>query len=211
MVVLTSDHYEVFGQDKRFRHRRVDRSSVWLWGFLAHSDGFIQAGGYGSDPSDDRARFAVHAFDLRGRHQRSWHPAVEHTDWDVVRSTSGGPIAMTRAGGLLYSDAAPFRITHYADLRGTGRRVLVEDESIVASSEVDRAVTHGPNNSTSYTSAWTKSTYVGEMPDGNILNVVLVWPESSEQEQQPSTSLWVVVSPEGEVLAQTPFERGYPP
>ncbi len=136
MVVLTNSHYEVFGPDKRFRHRRPDRSRVWNWGFAAYFQGFI-----------------------------------------------------------------------HADLCGNGARVIVEDEDIVSSSELERAVTHGPNNETAYTNAWTKSTYVREMEDGNILNVVLVYPENPED--APTTSLWVVVSPEGEVLAQTPLDRGY--
>ena len=207
MVVLTNSHYEVFGPDKRFRHRRPDRSRVWDWGFAAYFQGFIHAGGYGSDPEDERARSAVHVFDERGRHQRSWHPAADHTDWDTVRSASGGPIAITSDGGLLVSDAAPFRITRYADLRGNGARVIFEDEDIVSSSELERAVTHGPNNETAYTNAWTKSTYVREMEDGNILNVILVFPANPED--APTTSLWVVVSPEGEVLAQTSMDRGY--
>ena len=207
MVVLTNSHYEVFGPGKRFRHRRPDRSRAWNWGFAGFFRGFIHAGGYGFDPEDERARFAVHVFDERGRHQRSWHPAAEHDDWEVVRSASGGPIALTRGGGLLVSDAAPFRITRYADLRGNGARVIVEDEDIVSSSELDRAVTRGPNNSMSYTNVWTKSLYVREMEDGNILNVILVWPESSEERRE--TGLWVVLSPEGEVLARTLLDRGY--
>ncbi len=206
MVVLTNSHYEIFRPDKRFRHRRIDRSNIWKWGFAVFSEGFIQAGGFGYNPDGENARFAVHLFDEQGRHQRSWHPAAEHDDWEAVRSASGGPLALTRDGGILVSDAAPFRITRYESLRGNGGRVLLEDQSIVSSSELDRAVTR-VNTSVAYTNAWSKSFFVREMEDGNILNVVRVFPESSTEGR--TSSLWVVVSPDGEVLARTPVERGY--
>lgn len=207
MVVLTNSHYEVFRPNKRFRYRRPDRSRTWNWGFAGFAEGFIHVGGYGFDPEDERAGFALHVFDERGRHRRSWHPAAKHDDWEVVRSASGGPIAFTRDGGLLVSDAAPFRITRYTDLHGNGARVIVEDENIVGPSQLHRAVTRGANNRISYTNAWTKSFFVREMEDGNILNVVLVWPETPGERR--ASSLWVVVSPEGEVLARTPLDRGY--
>lgn len=103
------------------------------------------------------------------------------------------------------SEHAPFRITRYSDLTGAGARLVIEDEDVVSASELDRAVTYGDNNSKSYTSAWTRSYFIDELEDGNILNVVRIWPE----DEGPPTSEWLVVSPEGSILARTPVAKGY--
>ncbi len=133
----------------------------------------------------------------------SWHPAADHEDWNTVRSTSGGPVALAADGGLLIVDAAPFRITKYRDLEGNGGQVLVEDHGVVSPAELDRAVT--PEGG--YTSEWTKSVHVSEMsPGGNILAVVRVVPL---EEDARRSSLWLVVSPTGEILARTSVALDY--
>ena len=206
-VVLSRNSYEIFRADKSFRKRQRKLSPVWIWGFLATPDaGFLLSGGYGYVKDDELAKYAVHRHDQRGRHLGSWHPAVDHDDWAVVRSTSGGAVALTRDGGLLVSDAAPFRITKYSDLEGNGGRTIVEDESVLSSAELDRAVTRTPGNSVSYTDAWSKSFFVGELPSGNILNVILEFPEDPAN---PQTSLWVIVTPDGNIVAKTRIAKGY--
>ena len=168
--------------------RYIRRARIWVWGFLATPDaGFLLSGGYGYMKDDKLAKYAVHRYDQRERHRGSWHPAVDHDDWEVVRSTSGGAVALTRDGGLLVSDAVPFRITKYPDLEGNGGRTIIEDESVLSSAELDRAVTRAPGNTVSYTNAWSKSFFVGELPSGNILNVILEFPEDPDN---PYTSLW---------------------
>ncbi len=209
MIVRTSSHYHFFGPDKRLRKRRPRTASVWLWGFAAAPDGgFIQSGGYGSQASNELARYSVHRYDDNGDHQRSWHPAVDHDDWEIVRSASGGAISVTPQGGLLVSDAAPFRITRYADLNGNGAQLIIEDESIVSSAELERAVVRGSNNSIRYTEGWNKSVYVGELGNAHILNVSFFWPDDGGEDERAHT-LWVVVSPDGEVVARTRVNAGY--
>lgn len=209
MIVRTSNHYHFFGPDKRLRKRRPREASVWLWGFAATPDGgFIQSGGYGAQASSESARYSVHRYDDNGDHLGSWHPALDHKDWETVRSASGGAISVTGRGGLLVSDAAPFRITRYADLNGNGARLIIEDESIVSSAELEKAVVRGPNNSIRYTEGWNKSVYVGELQNGHILNVSFFWPDDSGDDEQAHT-LWVVVSPDGKVLARTRINAGY--
>ena len=206
-VVMTLDNYEIFRANRSFdrRQRRLERT--WVWGFVATPEaGFLVSGGYGYVKDDELAKYAVHRYDRRERHLGSWHPAVDHHDWAVVRSTSGGAVALTRDGGLLVSDAAPFRITRYSDLEGNGARVIVEDESVLSSAELDRAVRRGPGNRVSYTDAWSKSFFVGELPSGNILNVILEFPEDLDDSQ---TSLWVVVTPDGDIVARTRIPEGY--
>lgn len=207
VVIYDNRRVGFFDADKRLRRRAPRPAGIWSWGFAATPDGgFVISGGVDWDREHELAQYAVHRYDRRARHVKSWHPTVDHDDWEVVRSTSGGPVALTRDGGLLVSDAAPFRITRYADLEGGGEQLVVEDESIVASSELDRAVTRGPRQSVSYTSAWSKSSFVHEMEDGRILNVVSVFPEN---EDEPSHSLWVVVSSDGRVLARTRISKHY--
>ena len=208
-VVMTSSNYEIFGPDKRFLRRVRTQSSIWTWGFKpTPGGGFLQSGGYGFSEDHELARYAVHHYDRNERHLASWHAAADHDSWEVVRSASGGPVALTTDGGVLVSDAAPFRITRYTDLRGNGGHVVVEDESVLSSAELDRATIPrpGPGNWVTYTSRWSKSFYVGELADGNILNVILEFPEDPDD---PSTSLWVIVTPDGEIVARTRAQKAY--
>ena len=208
-IVLTSNHFHFFGPDKRLLRRRTSDASVWLWGFAATPDGgFIQSGGYGTNASDDRARYSVHRYDDDGDHVRSFHPALAHADWELVRSASGGAVSITPNGGLLVSDGAPFRITRYDDLDGNGARLIVEDESVVSSAELEKAVVRGPNNSIRYTEGWNKSAFVHELPDGHILNVAFFWRDRSKEGDR-AHSLWVVVSPDGQVVGRTRVDTGY--
>ena len=207
MVIWDNRRVGFFDADKRPRRRVPIPAGIWSWGFAAAPDGgFLISGGFGYEKDHELTRFAVHRYDRRARHVKSWHPTADHDDWEVVRSTSGGPVALTRSGGVLVSDAAPFRITRYSDLDGGGGQLVVEDESIVASSELDRAVVRGPRQSITYTSRWSRSAFVHEMEDGRILNVVSVFPENDDT---PGTSLWVVVSPNGRVLARTQVAEHY--
>ncbi len=141
---------------------------------------------------------------MRHRHQKSWHDAADHKHWETAYFTAGGPVAPTRDGGLLFSAKAPFRITRYADLDGTGAQLVVEDERIVSSSERDRAVTYGPGAKKMFRQTWSRSSFLHELEDGAILNVVELFPEEGS-----SSSLWIVVSPDGAILARTPVAKRY--
>ena len=196
--------FSFFGANKRFvRHMtfpvavRGAALAVAPNGDLIVSSAFPQEG-------HELAKYAMHRFGgKRGRHVKSWHAAVDHERWQTVRSTSGGAIAVTRDGGLLVSDRAPFRITRYADLSGNGAQLVIEDETVVSASELDRAVTY---TATGYrtTSAWTKSVFVHELDDGNILNVVYVY-----EGEYWASSEWLVVSPDGRILARESLEKPY--
>ena len=200
--------FSFFGANKRFvRHMtfpvavRGAALAVAPNGDLIVSSAFPQEG-------HELAKYAMHRFGgKRGRHVKSWHAAVDHERWQTVRSTSGGAIAVTRDGGLLVSDRAPFRITRYADLSGNGAQLVIEDETVVSASELDRAVTYMSGGYRT-TSAWTKSFFVHELNDGAVLNVVRVQPEG-EWGKVRASSEWLVISPDGRILAREPLERGY--
>ena len=208
VLVRTSDRIQFFDSDKRPTRRVTPRSNAGGAGLVALLDGgYLLSGGSGYDPRDEAAPYAIHRFSSRGRRMTSWHPAADHQDWETVRYTSGGPLAITSDGGLLIADAAPFRVTRYADLEGNGGELIVEDHSIVSPSELDRAVEHEPNNTTSYTTAWTKTVHVSEMSEGgNILVVIEVFPQ---EDGMRTSSLWVVISSDGKRLARTAVAPDY--
>jgi len=166
--------------------------------------GFVVAGHFGLSPGHRLARYVIHRYDDRLRHQKSWHDAADHKHWETAYFTAGGPVALTRDGGLLFSAKAPFRITRYADLDGAGAQLVVEDERIVSSSERDRAVTYGPGAKKTFRQTWSRSSFLHELEDGAILNVVELFPEEGS-----SSSLWIVVSPDGAILARTPVAKRY--
>lgn len=206
-VVLTGTHYELFRADKKFDRRQPSLSRVWIRGFLVTPDGgFLLSGGYGYSEEAELASYAIHRYDESERHLASWHPVTAHDDWEVVRSTSGGAVALTRDGGLLVSDAAPFRITKYSDLDGNGAQAIVEDESLLASREVERAVQRAAANTVRYSDAWNKSFFVSELDNGNILNVIVEFPDDPDD---PQTSLWIVVTPAGKIAGQIRLPKGY--
>ncbi len=204
IVIHDVPGFSFFGADKKFRRRMTWPVSLNTRSVVATPDGdLIASGGFGYK-DHELARYAVHRFDSRrGRHVKSWHAAADHQQWETVRQTSGGAMAVTADGGLLVSDAAPFRITRYADLLGNGAQLVIEDEGVVSASERDRAVTYLPDGY-EYNSGWTRSYFINELENGNILNVVKVWPEEG-----PPTSEWLVVSPEGSILARSPVAKGY--
>ena len=207
MFVWDAKRVGFFGPEKNLeRYRPPPLQSPQPGNMAATPDGgLVLATSWGHDPDHKLARFAVHRFDSRLKHQRSWHPVARHRRWDTVRYTSGGPLAVTRDGGLLVLDHAPFRITRYADLDGADPRVVVEDERIVSSAELDRAVTYGPGSRKSFGNWWTRSSFVHELEDGNILAVVSFFPERGTDERVQT--IWLVVSPEGVVLGRTSVMR----
>ena len=206
IVIRDSRGFSFFGADKKFQRRMTWPVRLNTRGLVATPDGdLIASGAFGHDEDHELARYAVHRFDSRrGRHVKSWHAAADHRQWETVRLTSGGVLAVTSGGGLLVSDSAPFRITRYADLMGNGAQLVVEDEDVVSASERDRAVTYLPDGY-QFTNAWTRSSFIDELEDGNILNVVRIWPE----DEGSFTGEWLVVSPEGSILARTPVAKGY--
>lgn len=207
MFVWDARRVGFFGPDKNLeRYRPPPLQSPRSGNVAATPDGGLVVGtSWGHDPNHKLARFAVHRFDSRLERQKSWHPVARHKEWETVRYTSGGPVAVTRDGGLLVSDHAPFRITRYADLDGADPQVVVEDERIVSSAELDRAVTYGPGDRKSFVNWWTRSSFVHELQDGNILAVVSFFPERGTDER--IQTIWLVVSPGGAVLGRTSVMR----
>lgn len=207
VVVQDNRGFLFFGPDKRFVRQMKWGGPIWLRDMVAAPNGdLIVVGGFAYE-DHEQARWAVHRLDRRrGWPVKSWHPVADHRRWQTVRETTGSPAALTRDGGLVVSDAAPFRITRYSDLMGRGAQLVIEDEDVVSASERDRAVTYLPDG-VRVTTAWTRSVFVHELEDGSILNVVKVFPQ--EPADAKTSSEWLVVSPDGRILARTPVARGY--
>ena len=196
--------FSFFGADKRFVRHMKFAVPVGGAGLAVAPNGDMIMSSAFEHEGHELAKYAVHRFDgKRGWHVKSWHAAVDHERWHTVRLTSGGPVAVTRDGGLLVSERAPFRITRYADLSGNGAQLVIEDETVVSASELDRAVTYTPDGYRT-TNAWTKSIFVHELDDGAILNVVWVYEGESR-----ASSEWLVISPDGRILARESVEKPY--
>lgn len=208
IVVQDNRGFLFFGADKRLVRQMKWAAPIWSDDMVAAPDGdLIVAGGFAYE-DHELARHAVHRIDRRrGWPVKSWHPAADHQRWQTVRETTGGSVALAGDGGLLVSDAAPFRITRYSDLMGRGPRLVIEDEDVVSASELDRAVTYLPGGGIRTTTAWTRSVFVHELEDGNILNVVMVHPP--EPEGAGTSTEWLVVSADGRILARTSVAKGY--
>ena len=182
------------------RHFQLPRFSAW--GFAGTADGgfVISGGGY---PSDDFFDHSVHRYDGLGNRVNSWHSVFPHDDWRATRRLSGGALGLTASGDLLVSDVAPFRITKYVGLDPASPSLVVEDESIISSAELTRALAPDDPQVT-FQFRWHRSTFVGEMPDGNILNVSLYYGRRGRP-----YSLWTVVTPRGDILASTRHDKAY--
>ena len=208
VVVQDNRGFLFFGADKRFVRQMKWGGPIWSDDVMAAPNGdLIVIGGFDYE-DHELACCAVHRIDRkRGWSVKSWHPAAAHRRWQTVRETTGGSVALAGDGRLLVSDAAPFRITRYADLMGSGAQLVIEDEDVVSASELDRAVTYLPDGGLRTTTAWTRSVLVHELEDGNILNVVMVYPP--EPADAKTSTEWLVVSPDGRILARTPVAKGY--
>lgn len=183
--------------------RRLELAPMQVWGLVGLGDGGFVVGG-GAYPGDPNYMHSLHRFDLHGTLTSSWRPGFEHEDWRVSNYLTGNALALTSDGDLLVSDLAPFRITRYVQLDPDRPVRIVEDEDVIASSELIRA-TAPEHPGTVFQFRWNRSRYVGETIDGNILNVALYY---SEQRGRPY-SLWTVVTPDGEILASTLHDKAY--
>ena len=81
--------------------------------------------------------------------------------------------------------------------------LMVEDPEVISPTELERALAPDKPNIT-YQERWHRSTYVGEIIDGNVLNVARMYSARG----QPF-SLWTVVTPQGAILASTAYENFY--
>ncbi len=81
----------------------------------------------------------------------------------------------------------------------------IEDEDVVSASERGRVMTRTPEDYRT-TTGWTRSIFVRQMEDGDILTVVKVWPENVAA---GASAEWLVVSPDGRILARTPVAKAY--
>jgi len=90
---------------------------------------------------DGHAGYAVHRYSLGGDLLARWHPVYSDDDWQVTSWMSGGPVAVTRAGDLLFSPRVPpFLVVRYPGGYPDAAAVLVEDETIVSREELRRAL-----------------------------------------------------------------------
>ena len=181
-------------------YREINRSGVHGLAVFDNGDYVVSHGQY---PGDPHVEYAIHRYDGLGRHVVSWHPAFSHDDWRIVTAFSGGPLAVTQNGDLLFSERAPLRITRYLGGLGDSTVVVMEDETIVSASEMNRAISADG----SYRTNWPRSVFMDEMTDGTILNVV------REPSHSPGSrrwhSRWVAISPSGAVIARTRFNKAY--
>lgn len=201
-LILGRDELEMAKADASGA-RHVELPPMQTWSFVALGDGGFVVGG-GAYPGDPNYGHSVHRFDVHGTLAASWHPGFKHEDWRVANYLTGSAVGLTTDGDLLVSDLAPFRITRYMQL-DPGRPVrIVVDEDVISSSELIRA-TAPESPGTLYQFRWTRSMYVGETTDGDILNVALYY---SDRRGRPY-SLWTVVTPEGTILASTLHDKAY--
>ncbi len=156
---------------------------------------------YGQYPNDPQVEYALHRYSRDGDHVASWHAAFPHSDWSVVTFMTGGPVAVTREGDLLLAERAPpFRIVRYPGAHPGAAVVVIEDETIVSPEEIRRALPRGGKGV-----QWNRPVFVDQVSGGNILTVVRYYP----RRQRAAQGLWVVVSPEGDVLAKSRFREDY--
>ncbi len=166
-------------------------------GFAAFPNGdYVIA--YGQYRDDPHREYAIHRYDLAGNHIASWHPAYPDPDWVRVAHLSGGPLAVTAKGDLLFSEMAPFRIIRFLGGTGSDAVVVVENEDIVSSAEFQRAA---PEPGV-VAFRWSRSVFVDELPDGHILNIVRFYPDGRRETQ----THWLIVSRDGGIVARTVFD-----
>lgn len=177
----------------------LDRFMVRGLAMFHNGDYVVSSGQY---PDDPHAAYSLHRFGGDGAHQASWHPAFVHEDWRVVVYVSGGPVTVTDDGDLLVLEAAPFRITRYKAGRPNRGETLLEDETILSSSELQKAL--GPGNG-SYSPQWNQAVFLDQMEGGPVLSVV----KEVTGDRRRWQSLWVVTSPAGGVVAMTRIDRYY--
>ncbi len=176
---------------------RITRATVRGFGGFPNGDYVVAYGPWRDDPHKE---YAVHRYDMEGRHLASWHPAFSYPEWGdqewrAVLRMSGGPVAITGKGDLLVSDLVPFRVTRYTGGLGDRGTVVVESENVLSRVEIRRAL---PRPGT-YTFDWSRAVFVDEMSHRGILNVLLISERSMFRNVRYPR--WVVVTPDGEVVA----------
>ena len=157
---------------------------------------------YAPYPGYAHAEYALHRFSPNGDHISSWHPVFGHDDWRIVGEFTGGPLAVTGDGDLLFSDATQFQITKYLRGMPDSSYVVVSDGNIVPATAIAEAIL--PDG---WLINWTRSLFVDEMEDGCILGVVRE--VSREGRGGVVRNLWVVVHPEGRIIGRSRFDTNY--
>jgi hypothetical protein len=187
---------DVFGTDGAFRRRLYLVSRVMHpKGFAVLPSGeFLLGGGMDSNP------YGIHLLDRNGAIVRSWHPVPVTEEPRAGWMVGGGPLTLTRAGEVLFSQAAPHEVLVYA-LSGRRLRRIARDERLLAPIGDDFISESGARR----TFRWhfPRSVGVFELPDGRILNVV--W------NREESWSLWQVYEPNGRPVRQVRVRRAYRP
>lgn len=153
------------------RRVRLPIELSWPRGFaVLPSGGFAVSGGIYSIDA------AIHEFDSAGRLVRSWgdqSPALGFRE----RIVGSGGALYAGANGLLYSQAAPHRITEYAYGPGdkpTGRIVAEMPELLIHPGDgVIVETGEGETWQRIFRPYFPQSRAVFELPDGRVLNVVV--------------------------------------
>jgi hypothetical protein len=187
---------DVFSVDGTFDRR------VFLVSRVMHPKGFavlpsgefLLGGGMESNP------YGIHLLDQNGAIVRSWHPVPVTEEPRAGWMVGGGPLALTRAGDVLFSQAAPHDVLIYA-LSGRRLRRIARDERILAPIGDDFISESGARR----TFRWhfPQSAGVFELADGRILNVV--W------NREENWSLWQVYDLSGRIVRQVRVRRAYRP
>lgn len=198
VIGLASRRATLYDSNKRFASAAAI-PDIWTRGVAAlPAGGFVVSGGF---RGAEAGQYAIHQFDEDGAYMDSFHPALQHDDQRAVRRLSGGPVAVTAAGDLLLSEAAPFRITRYRGARPQDGHLVVEDHTIVSPTQLERALVPDDPNIT-YSPRWNQSIYIGETSNGHILDVVHVYPDNPRARTR---SHWVVATADGGVVARSTF------
>ena len=157
---------------------------------------------YAPYPNYPHSEYALHRFNPDGHHISSWHSVFGHDDWRIVGEFSGGPLAVTGEGDLLFSDAAQFRITKYLRGMPDSSHVILADARIVPNTAIQEAIL--PDG---WLINWTRTLFVDEMEDGSILSVVR---EVLREGRRGSVrNLWIVAYPQDGIVARSRFDENY--
>jgi hypothetical protein len=188
--------FDVFRPDGIFDRRLFLTSKVLNpKGFAVLPSGeFVLGGGIAENA------YGFHLFDRQGMLRRSWHPVPVTEEPRAGWLVGGGPLAVTRAGEILVSQAAPHDVLVYA-LSGRRLRRIARDERIL-SPIGDDFISEGGGQRT-FRWRFPQSAGVFELADGRILNVV--W------NREESWSLWQVYEPNGRPVRQVRVRRAYRP
>lgn len=204
VVVYDSEHLalELFGPDGAFRERiSLSENLVFPKGIVALSDGrFVVSGGHLT------REHSVFLITRDGEWQEGFLPRREaETGTRIARRAAiqlaGGALTVDAAGRIIFSKASPHRILRLDPETGE-RELLAEDEDLLAYPGRDFY-------EETASGAWDpwfeypRSVFVGQLPDGRILNVVRF--------EERGESLFQLYASDGTLVDSLRTDRSYTP